>query len=78
MAKSNLLKIGDNVMWRGAFGTEPPVEATVEGLEWCKVGEKEGGRELKSINWDKVDSRQLIVSLTNGHWARGTQISKKI
>jgi hypothetical protein len=44
-------------------------------MEWCKVGSKEG-RPIKHIDWDKANSRQLVVDLDNGHWAYGTQLSK--
>ncbi len=75
MKKTNKLKLGDTVKWRGGFGRELPIEAKVESIEICKVGSKYG-RDVKSVDWDKV-KRNVVVTLDNGHWAYGEQISKK-
>jgi hypothetical protein len=70
------LKVGDKVMWRGAWGTEPPKEAIVESIEICKEGCKEG-RPVKSVDWWTVESgRKVVVTLNNSHWAYGNQLSK--
>jgi hypothetical protein len=69
------LKIGDKVMWRGGFGSEPAKEATVTGIEKCAVGAK-NGNSVSKVSWDKVNSRQIVVDLDNGHWAYGTQITQ--
>ena len=69
------LKIGDNVMWRGGFGSDAPKPAKVTGIEKCAEGKK-NGETIFSVPWDKVDSRKIVVDLDNGHWAYGTQISQ--
>ena len=33
-----MLKVGDKVMWRGAWGTQPPLEATIESMQLCAQG----------------------------------------
>ena len=66
------LKIGDKVMWRGAFGTEPSKEAVVTGIELCKSGEKYG-ESRSSVDWKDKD--RIVVDLDNGHWAKGHQLS---
>ena len=66
------LKIGDKVMWRGAFGTEPPTEAIVTGIELCKSGEKYG-ESRSEVDWKDKD--RIVVDLDNGHWAKGHQLS---
>ena len=63
-------------MWRGSFGSDAPKRATVECIE---VMEREGdkyGDEVESVKmvngqWESP----IVVSLTNGHWARGSQVS---
>jgi hypothetical protein len=70
-----MLKIGDKVMWRGAWGSEPPVEAEIESIQLCAVGSKYG-KEIKSCKWETVKAGKIVVTLTNGHWAYGTQLEK--
>jgi hypothetical protein len=69
------LKIGDKVMWRGAWNTEPPKEATVVSMELCANGTKYG-KEVKSVAWETIENakRSVTVSLDNGHWAYGYQL----
>jgi hypothetical protein len=74
--KTDYLTVGDTVNWCGAWGTEPPKKAIVESIEVCKEGDK-NGRSVESIAWSKVNTRKIVVSLNNNHWAYGTQISKK-
>ena len=69
------LKIGDTVLWRGGFGSEPSKLAKVQGIEICKIGKKEG-RPVKSVDWNTVKTGNVIVDLDNGHWAYGRQISE--
>lgn len=70
-----MLKIGDKVMWRGAWGSEPPKEVIIESIQLCPVGSKYG-KEIKSCKWETVEKGKIIVCLTNGHWAYGYQISR--
>jgi hypothetical protein len=75
MATTNRLKVGDKVMWRGAWGTEPAKEVTVESMQQCPQGSKYG-KDIKSANWTVVmGSRKILVDLDNGHWAYGNQLS---
>jgi hypothetical protein len=66
------LSVGDKVMWRGGFGNDAPKEATITGIQVCKVGEKYG-RSVSSVDWSQKD--KIVVDLDNGHWARGQQLS---
>ena len=70
------LKIGDVVSWRGAWGNEPAIDATVESIQICPAGKKYG-REVKSASWNTVKKDRVVVTLDNGHWAYGTQLSAK-
>lgn len=71
--KRNTLKIGDKVSWRGSWGQEPAMEATIEGIEINCINKS--GKEVSSVNWERVNDRSVIVNLNNGHWAYGNQIS---
>lgn len=65
------LKVGDEVMWCGGFGIDPPQRAKVTGIELCELGEKYGD-PVEEVEWSKHD--RIVVDLDNGHWARGHQI----
>ena len=68
-----ILKIGDKVLWRGAWGNEPAKEAKVKSIELCeRRGEKEG-KSVLVAKW--ADAERLVVDLDCGHWAYGYQIS---
>lgn len=67
------LRVGDEVMWRGGFGSDAPCKAKVTGIEVCPAGEKYGSPR-ESVEWSKIHS--VVVDLDNGHWAMGHQISK--
>ena len=72
------LRKGHKVMWRGAWGKDPAVEATVEAIEICAINSK-NGTEVKSVAWNTVkgySNRQVVVTLDNGHWAYGYQLDK--
>lgn len=68
-----MLKIGDEVMWRGGFGVDPPQKARVTGIEVCLAGSKHG-EPRDSVEWSKIHS--VVVDLDNGTWAKGHQISR--
>lgn len=67
------IKVGDTVMWRGAFGLHAPVPAVIESMQRTKQPHTKYGEDVQSAPWAKKD--YLIVSLTNGHWAYGEQLS---
>jgi len=71
------LKIGDKVIWRGSWGQEAPKEVIVESISLCAVGSKYG-KDVKSTDWETVTGgkRTITVSLDNGHWAYGHQLTE--
>jgi hypothetical protein len=70
----NVLKVGDKVIWRGAWGNESPKEAVVDGIEHTRGGKY--GDSVREISWNEVRDREVVISLENGRWAYGSQISK--
>lgn len=66
------LKIGDKVLWRGAWGQNTMEEATVTGIE-ITYGDKYGF-PVDEVPWAEVCGRNVIVDLDNGHWSYGFQI----
>ena len=69
-----ILRIGDKVSWRGAWGSHDAVIAIVEGIEInCKGKE---GYPVDEVSWEEVKRGGVVVDLSNGHWAYGYQITK--
>ena len=70
----NIFRVGDTILWRGAFGRDPAREAVVEGIELVAVGEKYG-TPTESAPWGHLKGREAVISLACGHWAYAEQIS---
>ena len=70
------LKKLDKVIWRGAWGKDNPKAAIVTDIDvW-------NGTELvdvDEVDWELVKSgRDVVVSLDNGHWSYGFQLTPLI
>jgi hypothetical protein len=72
---SDILKLGDKVMWRGAWGKDPAEEAIIEGIQLCPVRQKYGDA-VESVTWEDVEGDKVAVTLTNGYWAYGHQLDQ--
>jgi|WetSurMetagenome_2_1015567.scaffolds.fasta_scaffold1076548_1 hypothetical protein len=70
---SNILKVGDTILWRGSWGEKDPVEAIVDGMEEVQPGEKYG-EPVSQMEWSLVKQNYAVVTLNNGHWAYGCQL----
>jgi len=68
------IKTGELVIWRGAWGTEAPRNAVVSRIELCEYERDRGGIEVPEVYVDLLP--RCVFSLTNGHWAYGSQIEK--
>ena len=83
----DILKVGDTVSWRGNFGMEPARTAKVTLIEiterpgncpgrgWDRSGNKYGSRATE-VSWAAVREDRVVVTLDNGHWAYGYQITQ--
>lgn len=69
------ISIGDKVLYRGAFGRGPIEEVIVEHIEKCEPGEKYGD-PVDSIS--EPDLLHATFSMSNGFWAYGHQIIRKV
>ena len=70
--KSDTLRVGDTVLWRGGWGRDAPQWATVTHLEVCVEPGDKYGVPVDQVPWVEVD--RVIVDLDNRHWAYGSQI----
>lgn len=72
--KMEVLKVNDQVNWRGSYGSDLLEKAVVVAIEIDCVNKY--GQPVDKVEWSKVGNRETIVTLDNGHWAYGYQISK--
>ena len=71
-----MLSIGDKVMWRGGFGSDAPKVATVTGLELTRDPRTKYGIPANSVTWKRVEENRVLITLDNGHWCYGAQVSR--
>lgn len=70
----DILRVGDMVIWRGAWGDEEPQEVQVQAITRALPGDKYG-EDLQSLPWAEVRwSGCCVVDLPNGAWAYGSYI----
>ena len=67
-----VIKVGSRVMWRGSWGSDPAVEATVESIEKTSAPHEKEGTSVQSIDFNRRDCS--VIDLDNGHWCYGDQI----
>lgn len=67
------ITVGDEVVYRGSWGTARPKKVKIEGIEKTKEeGSKRGGIPVKKIAVDDITFG--IFDLSDGHWCYGYQI----
>ena len=74
--KSGLLRIGDTVRWRGCFGMDGALPATVTEIEVTDYPRSKYGKAVREVEWATVRDNLAVVTLSNGHWAYGEQIEE--
>jgi hypothetical protein len=72
MANEKTIKIGSKVSYKGAWGTQPEKEVTIEGIEQCEEKDQKEGYPVEEINWSEKDYG--VYDLSDGHWCYGYQI----
>ncbi len=70
-----MLKIGDTVLWRGGFGAQAPLPAVVETIDVTEQPREKYGESVTEVPWETVRENRVVVTLTNGRWAYGSQIT---
>jgi hypothetical protein len=66
------IKVGDHVMWRGAWGSEAPKKAKVIGIEITASPKDKEGAIASEVHHGK---QHYIADLDNGKWAYGWQLN---
>jgi len=73
--KLGILRAGDTVNWKGAFGSGSEKDAVIKTIEIGCSGKN--GQIVNAVPWSAVNDRSVVVDLTNGSWAYGNQITPK-
>lgn len=68
--ENNILKVGDEVIWRGAWGTDEPKRAKVIEIEKTKGHHEKYGQKVDFVKW----IHNFVVTLDNHHWAYDYQL----
>ena len=79
MNEQATLKVGDTVLWSGAFGMDAPRRATVLGIEQTEHPREKYGWGVDEIDWQAVRENRAVVTVqgenaTHENWAYGEQI----
>lgn len=68
-----MIRVGDTVIWRGSWGKDLPAPAKIVSMELCQHEREKYGIPVDEAH--DIDKNRLVVSLDNGHWAYGVQLS---
>ena len=69
-----MIKIGDNVNWRGGFGNDLPLSAKVTGMSITEHPREKYGEPVIEVAKDLVRHNRVVFELDNGHWCYSDQI----
>lgn len=67
------IRVGDHVIWRGSFGGDAPAIAKIESMQLTEHPRSKYGEDVAEADWSMKN--HLVVTLTNGRWAYGEQLS---
>jgi len=68
-----MIRVGDTVIWRGSWGKDAPIPAKIVSMELCEHEREKYGISVSEAH--DIDKNRLVVSLDNGHWAYGMQLT---
>lgn len=68
----NTVKVGDKVFWAQARG-RPPISAVIKYIDLCSRPGVKYGVPVDSVPANLLNT--CCVSMTNGSWAYGTQLT---
>lgn len=71
---TDVLRIGDTVLWRGSFGREPAVPAVIENMQITDYPHSKYGEDADEVPIQLVQENRVVFDLTNGHWCYSQQI----
>jgi len=72
------IKIGDNVTWRGSWGTAPPKNAKITGIEITDAPEEKYGINVNEVDSNTVKENRVVFRLDNNKWCYGFQVDLNV
>jgi len=72
------IKIGDNVTWRGSWGTAPPMDAKITGIEITDAPEEKYGINVNEVDLNTVRENRVVFRLDNNKWCYGFQVDLNV
>lgn len=69
------LTVGDEIKWRGGFGTEAEQTVRVTGIQVNEFNGSDEGVRVNSVPWFRVTERKVILDLNNQRWCWAYQAS---
>ena len=70
-----MLKVGDKVSWRHAWGTAPVQDIFVKDMEVTDYPRMKNGNPVSEVSWDLVKQNRVIFTLSCNLWAYASQIA---
>lgn len=70
--QDKIIKVGDEVIWRGGWGSDAPRRAKIVAMELCENERDKYGVDVSAAYLRDKD--RLCVTLDTGNWAYGFQI----
>lgn len=69
---NKIVKVGQEVKYRGCFGSGPITSAKIEGMELCEDEHEKYGEPVDEVFVG--DLSRCCLDLSDGHWAYGYQV----
>jgi hypothetical protein len=73
---ADVLKVGDKVRWRGAWGRDAEQIATVKSITQTEHAREKYGWQVDELEWSQRDYMVVTLDTPEGsRWAYGYQVS---
>ena len=71
---SNVLKVGDKVIYRPSFGMGDPTVVTVQSMEVTEMKRSKYGDSVNAVPWELVEQNRVLMTLDNDSWTYSEQV----
>ena len=74
VALRRVVRVGDEVVWKGNFGSAPAQVVRVVSMEVTDLARSKYGESRAEVLWSLVAANRVVFTLSSGTWAYGEQI----
>jgi hypothetical protein len=71
---TGIIKLGTEVIYRGAWGSDAPKRVKVVGLTLTDHPRDKYGKSVKEVTIDDVKANKVCFDLSDNHWCYSDQI----